>query len=142
MLKVKSNKECHCKTSRRFIEIRSPRPFDSGSILLLHWIKASGLKIRPALKNWYLFHVLGNMKSWNCKNNYNLRKELMSLAISQSAQSKILTRFWVCLGFRIVQDSEYILRFWIYFWFWICQDSECARVLNVPGLHKVHNMPE
>ena len=30
---------------------------------------------------------------------------------------------------------------WIYLWFWICQDSEYTRVLNMPGLGRLQNMP-
>ena len=52
----------------------------------------------------------------------------------------------------IAQDSEYISGsefarvldipgFWIYLWFWICQNSKYTRVSNMPGLHRVQNMP-
>ena len=37
----------------------------------LHWIKSSGVKIRPALKNRYLFHEPEDLNSRYCENNYS-----------------------------------------------------------------------
>ena len=58
-----------------------------------------------------------------------------------------LTGFWICLGFWKCQRSEFtkvmnITRFWICFWLWTCQSSGYTTALNMPGLHRVLNIPE
>ena len=73
-----------------------------------------GVKIRPALKKSNLFHKLEEIKSWYCKNNYNLQKE----------------------G-SIVYD--WLTRFWVWIWFWIFQGTEQPRILN---MSLVLNVPE
>ena len=60
MLKVKSNKYYHCKTSKRYIKISGLSTLVP--ITFLHRIKTSGVKITPALKKSYLFHKLEEMK--------------------------------------------------------------------------------
>ena len=37
---------------------------------------------------------------------------------------------------------RYLSGFWICLSFWICQSSEYTKVVNMPGLHSVLNMPE
>ena len=64
---VESQKYNHCKTSRRYIKILGPRPLYT----FLHWIKTSGVKIKPALKKSCLFHELEDMEIWYCENNYS-----------------------------------------------------------------------
>ena len=85
MLKVKSNKQYHRKTSRSYIKIHGSRPLDPGTHTFLHWIKTSGVKVRTALKNHIYFKNYGTWKSEiakiiiSCENNYN------PLAVSPSA---------------------------------------------------------
>ena len=66
---------------------------------------------------------------------------------------RCLRGLWIYLRSWIYQGSEYgsssryirglhIPGFWIWLWFWICQSSEYARVLNIPGLRKLLNVPE
>ena len=82
----------------------------------------------------------------------------MKIIIAVNYSRKTLHRrcligFWICLGFWIHQRSEKyrgseytrvanIPGLRIYFWFWIYQDSESTAVLDMPGLHRVLNMPD
>ena len=74
MLKIKSNEYYHRKTFRRCIKIHGPWTLDPSPHTFLHWIKTSVVKIRPALKKWYLFHDLEETKGWYCENNFALQK--------------------------------------------------------------------
>ena len=48
---------------------------DPGPHTFFHWIKTSGVKVRPVLEKSYLLHEQeGIMKSRYCENSYNLRK--------------------------------------------------------------------
>ena len=85
-----------------------------------------------------------DMKSWYCENNYNLRKQLYPLAVSQRAPSKIfgkvvsmppvlnIQRFWIAHGPECARVLD-IPGFWKCLWFWICLDSEYTRALNMSG---------
>ena len=76
-----------------------------------------------------------DMKSWYCENNYNLRKQLYPLGVSQRAPSKIfgkvvsmppvlnIQRFWIAHGSECARVLD-IPGFWKCLWFWICLDSE------------------
>ena len=54
-MKVKSNKQYHCKPSRRYIKIQDTWLLNPGLHTFLHRRNTSGVKIKPTLKNHIYF---------------------------------------------------------------------------------------
>ena len=55
------------------MDIKNSRsPASSGTIVFLHRITTSGVKLRDVLKKSYLFHEVENAASLYCENNYTL----------------------------------------------------------------------